>query len=147
MTSKLTLIQKLLKLALGATLVFAGLSHLTFARKEFLAQVPEWVPLDPDLTVIASGIAEISLGLALLLIWKNAHKVGIVVALFFVAVFPGNISQYMRGIDAFGLDSDRARFIRLFFQPVLCLWALYATGAITYLRQKLLSRSSSISEF
>jgi len=45
-----------------------------------------------------------------------------------VAVFPGNVAQYVEGVDAFGLDSDRARLVRLFFQPVLVLWALFAGG-------------------
>ena len=36
------------RIALGAALVFAGTSHLTFARQEFQAQVPGWVPVDDD---------------------------------------------------------------------------------------------------
>ena len=48
-------------------------------------------------------------------------------AAFFVAIFPGNISQYVNGIDAFGLDTERARLVRLFFQPLLVAWALWAT--------------------
>lgn len=55
--------------------------------------------------------------------------VGWITAAFFVAVFPGNIAQYLEGVDAFGLDTDRARLTRLFFQPVLMLWALWSTGA------------------
>ncbi len=52
-----------------------------------------------------------------------------IVAPFFVAIFPGNISQYVNGIEAFGLDSDTARLVRLFFQPLLVVWALWCTGA------------------
>ncbi|GAA3817353.1 DoxX family protein [Cellulomonas soli] len=116
---------------LGLTLLFAGTSHLTTARQEFRAQVPTWVPLDPDVVVVASGIVELTLGLALVLAWRYPWRalVGGVVALFFVAIFPGNISQLVTHTDAFGLDTDTARVVRLFFQPVLVLWALWSTGA------------------
>ncbi|AMB58804.1 DoxX family protein [Microterricola viridarii] len=117
------------RVALGVFLVFAGVSHLTFARQEFTAQVPDWLPASKDAVVLASGAVEISLGLALLLLRKRRVSVGWVVAAFFVAVFPGNISQYVTHSDAFGLDTDRARGIRLLFQPLLVLWALWSTGA------------------
>ena len=119
---------------LGAALLFAGISHLTLARAEFQAQVPNWLPLDADFVVVASGVVEIALGLSLLLAWKYRAWVGLVTALFFVAIFPGNISQWVNQIDAFGLDSDQARFIRLLFQPLLVLWALWASGALRLFR-------------
>jgi uncharacterized membrane protein len=93
----------------------------------FQAQVPTWLPLSPDFVVLASGVVEITLGLALISIQRR-REVGIATALFFIAIFPGNISQYINHIDAFGLDSDRARAIRLLFQPLLVLWALWGTG-------------------
>lgn len=117
------------RLALGAFLVFAGVSHLTFARSEFLAQVPRWVPINPDTVVLVSGVMEISLGGALLVLPGRRVQVGWIVAAFFVAVFPGNISQLTTHTDAFGLDSDRARAVRLLFQPLLVVWALWSTGA------------------
>jgi uncharacterized membrane protein len=126
--------------ALGAALVYAGIGHLTFLRQEFQAQVPVWLPLDPDLVVLASGVVEITLGLGLLSTVRIASYFGIFTALFFIAIFPGNINQYMQGIDAFGLDTDQARLTRLFFQPLLVLWALWSTSAIGVLK-KLLSRS------
>jgi uncharacterized membrane protein len=122
-------VQTALRILLGAFLVFAGASHLTVARAEFLAQVPTWLPVNGDLVVILSGIAEIALGLALIFLVKQRVLVGLAVAAFFVLIFPGNISQYVNRIDAFGLNTDQARFMRLFFQPVLVLWALWATGA------------------
>jgi uncharacterized membrane protein len=122
------------RVLLGAFLTFAGVSHLTVARVEFLAQVPPWVPLDGDLAVILSGMAEIALGLGLILLSKQRVLVGLATAAFFVLIFPGNISQYVNHIDAFGLDTDQARFTRLFFQPVLVMWALWATGAWSALR-------------
>ena len=118
-----------LQLLLGATLIYTGTLHLTTSRIEFQAQVPTWLPLSPDFVVIASGIVEIALGLCLISL-KRRREVGIATALFFVAIFPGNISQFVNGIDAFGLDSDRARAIRLLFQPLLVLWALWSTSAL-----------------
>lgn len=129
-------VQAATRILLGAFLIFAGTSHLTVARAEFLAQVPTWLPVNGDLVVVLSGIAEITLGLALVFLVKQRVLVGLAVAAFFVLIFPGNISQYVNRIDAFGLNTDRARFIRLFFQPVLVAWALWATGAWRALRTK-----------
>jgi len=118
------------QVVLGVVLVSAGVSHLTVSRVEFQAQVPTWLPLDPDFVVISSGIVEILLGLALITLWPLRKRVGLVTALFFVAIFPGNINQLVNGIDAFGLNSDSARATRLLFQPVLVLWALWSTDAL-----------------
>ncbi len=123
------LLRNATQLLLGAALAYAGTTHLTTSRQEFQAQVPNWVPLSADFVVITSGIVEIALGLSLLLLWKYRTHVGFITAAFFIAVFPGNISQYVNGINAFGLDSDRARAIRLLFQPLLVIWALWSTGA------------------
>lgn len=117
------------RLVLGGFLVFAGLSHLFWARAEFQAQVPTWVPLDADFVVLASGVVEVVLGVALIAVRRYRVAVGWIVALFFLAVFPGNISQFITQTDAFGLDTDRARGIRLLFQPLLIVWALWSTGA------------------
>jgi len=132
-TSKL---QKAGRIVLGIFMVLAGIGHLTFQRKEFQAQVPNWVPIDKDVTVLLSGVAEIMLGLALIAYAKQRAKVGILLALFFIAVFPGNVAQYLNHRDAFGLNTDRARLARLFFQPVLIIWALWSSGALTYIRDK-----------
>ncbi|MBB5234868.1 hypothetical protein [Deinococcus budaensis] len=114
---------------LGLALIGAGTGHLTTLRGEFQAQVPEWVPLDKDFVVLASGVVEIGLGAALLALPRQRRTVGWVVAAFFVAIFPGNVSQYLTRTDAFGLNTDQARLTRLFFQPLLVLWALWSTGA------------------
>lgn len=124
------------QLLLGAALTYAGTTHLTSSRQEFQAQVPNWVPFSADFVVIASGIVEIALGLSLLLLWKYRTQLGWITAAFFIAIFPGNISQYVNGIDAFGLDTDRARAIRLLFQPLLVIWALWSTGAWRNYRAK-----------
>lgn len=86
--------------------------------------------------VIASGVVEILLGVALIAIPRLAPTVGVATALFFIAIFPGNISQFINGIDAFGLDTDEARAIRLVFQPLLVLWALWSTGGWALIRHK-----------
>jgi uncharacterized membrane protein len=118
-----------LRWLLGLTLLFAGTSHLTIARSTFQAQVPRWVPLNADLVVVLSGIVEIMLGSSLLLAQRRRTMVGWIVASFFVAIFPGNVHQYVQRIDAFGLNSDTTRLVRLFIHPLLPLWALWATGA------------------
>ncbi|WP_127783623.1 hypothetical protein [Rhodococcus sp. X156] len=117
------------RIALGAVLAFAGVSHLTFAREDFQAQVPGWVPLGEDPVVLLSGLVEIGLGGALIAFGRGRIGVGLLVAAFFVAVFPGNIAQYLDHADAFGLDTDRKRLVRLFFQPLLVAWALWSTAA------------------
>ena len=114
---------------LGGALLLAGISHLTFNREAFQAQVPLWVPLDADFVVLASGVVEIVLGAALVTLSKYRAWVGLVVAAFFIAIFPGNISQFTTGTDSFGLNDDLSRGIRLIFQPLLVLWALWSTGA------------------
>lgn len=86
--------------------------------------------------MLVSGVVELLFGLAMVFLTKYKVYVGIVLAIFFVLVFPGNVHQYQQHIDAFTLNSDTARLIRLFFQPVLILWALWSTGAITALRGK-----------
>ena len=114
--------------ALAAGLTFAGSAHLTFARQEFRAQVPPWVPVDVDAVVLLSGIVEIALGTALAAFPRRRGLVGLVVAVFFVAVFPGNIAQYTNHVDGFGLDTDTKRAVRLLFQPLLVAWALWSCG-------------------
>ncbi len=122
--------RKLLQVLLGLTLCYTGVLHLTSQRLEFQAQVPSWLPLNPDFVVFASGIVEILLGLALITLWKFRKQVGIATAIFFLLIFPGNVWQYLDGIDAFGLNTDTERGVRLLFQPVLVLWALWSTESI-----------------
>jgi uncharacterized membrane protein len=123
--------KKTARILLGINLIFAGISHLSFARKAFRAQVPDWVPLKKDGTVIYSGFAEIALGSALAFTPKKHERdIGKIAAVFFTAVFPGNIAQYTHHRSAFGLNTDDKRLTRLFFQPLLILWALKSTNCI-----------------
>jgi uncharacterized membrane protein len=121
---------------LGFALTFAGIGHLTTSRLEFQAQVPTWLPLDPDFVVVSSGIVEITLGLSLIILFKSAPYVGLITALFFIAIFPGNISQLVTQTDAFGLNTDTARAVRLLFQPLLVVWALWSTNAMRLLKKR-----------
>lgn len=137
----LTRIQNLSRIGLGLMLVTAGIGHLTFARREFQAQVPDWAAelsgQTKDAVVVESGYVEIALGLATVLAQKKRYRVpmGLALAGFFAAVFPGNVQQYTHHRDMPGLDTDTKRFIRLFGQPVLIAWALWSTGALAALRK------------
>lgn len=124
----MSLLRTAARITLGAAMVGAGIAHLTSQRQEFQAQVPNWFPLDEDLTVVSSGVAEIALGVSFIALPRHQRLVGGLLAAFFVVILPGNIAQYVEGTDAFGLDTDRKRLVRLFFQPPLVLWALYGGG-------------------
>lgn len=123
-----TLVRTAGRVLLGLTMVAAGLLHLTSHRHEFQALVPGWFPLGEDLTVVGSGFIEITLGTAFVAMPRHQRFLGAALAVFLVAVFPGNLGQYVERVDAFGLDTDRQRLGRLFFQPLLVLWALWAGG-------------------
>lgn len=133
---KMSLAQNISRYILGIFLTTAGIGHLTWSRTEFLAQVPPWVPVNADLLVLLSGVVEIALGLSLILLFKYRIQVGWIVAAFFVLVFPGNIAQLVEHRNAFGLNSDLARWLRLPFQPILIIVALWSTGAWDSWRKK-----------
>ena len=137
LTSSMKIAQRLPQMVLGFALAYAGVGHLTTSRTEFQAQVPTLLEEYADFVVLASGVVEIALGVGLIALWRYRVQLGWVVAAFFVAVFWGNISQYINHVDAFGLNSDRARLIRLFFQPLLVMWALGSTGAWKSWRSRL----------
>ena len=135
----MAVIKTLLQTLLGVFLLSAGTSHLGSNRIEFLAQVPTWLPLDPDFVVIASGLVEITLGVLLiitaLILKKYRGVIGVITAVFFILIFPGNINQYVNHLDAFGLDTDTKRFIRLFFQPPLVALALWCSDGLRLLKK------------
>lgn len=133
---KTSKIQKFFRILLGVFMITAAIGHFTFQRIDFRAQVPNWIPLSKDLVVLLSGVVEITLGLGMLFLSKHRVKVGIALAVFYILIFPGNIAQYLNGTNAFGLDTNQARLIRLFFQPVLIFLALWSTGAWEVLFKK-----------
>lgn len=134
--SKTNIWQSIFRILLGSFMVYAGTGHLLWLRTEFVAQVPTWLPIDTDFVVLASGVVEILHGLSMIFSGKYKVIAGLALAIFYVLIFPGNISQYINQVDAFGLDTDRARFIRLFFQPVLIIWALWSTGVFCVMFNK-----------
>ena len=127
--------QTIARLALAGFLFVAGTSHLAWNSDAFLAQVPGWVPVSAPLVVFVSGLVEIALALALIALPGRRRQVGWAVAAFFVAIFPGNISQFVTQTDAFGLNSDLARGLRLLFQPALVVWALWSVDELATLRR------------
>ncbi|HNP21870.1 MAG TPA: hypothetical protein PKM63_14050 [Panacibacter sp.] len=131
-----TVLQNIFRILLGAFMILAAIGHLSFQRAEFQAQVPDWIPLNKDFVVIASGIVEMALGLSIIFWKKQRASTGIALAVFYVLIFPGNIAQYINHTNAFGLDTDTKRLVRLCFQPVLIIWALWCTGALTKLTRK-----------
>ena len=137
MQIKTNTLQNIFRIFLGLAMLYIGIGHLTFRRIEFQAQVPAWLTTEEnlmDFVVLASGIVEIIFGV--LMIWggKLKVKIGIALAIFYILIFPGNINQYVNGIDAFNLNTDNKRFLRLLFQPLLVLWALWSTGGIRFLK-------------
>lgn len=128
-THNTTLAQDIGRVILGLFLMAAGTGHLTWARVEFHAQVPPWLPMNADLVVVLSGIVEILLGGSLVFLTACKFRIGWIAALFFILVFPGNIAQLTEHRNAFGLDSDLKRWLRLPFQFVLIFVALWSTGA------------------
>jgi uncharacterized membrane protein len=129
------LLRRVPQIVLGAALLFTGKGHLTTSREAFQAQVPKVFGDYADAVVLISGVVELLLGLGLIVLWKYRVQMGLLAATFFVAVFWGNISQYINHVDAFGLDTDTKRFVRLLFQPALVAWALVSTGSWSTLRK------------
>lgn len=128
--------KNIVRIGMGLAMIAAGIGHLTFLRKTFQAQVPDFVPFSKDFTVLASGVVEIIFGLAMIFGGKRKREVGLILAIFYVLIFPGNIHQYTERLDGFGLDTDAKRLGRLFTQPVLVFLALYSTGGWKLLKRK-----------
>ena len=122
------MLKNLFRIGLGSFLCFTGVAHFVI-RESFLAQVPKFMPA-PDMVIYVSGVFEVLLGLSLIF-WQGYRKqIGWIAAAFFVIIFPGNISQYLTHSSAFGLDTDLSRGLRLLFQPILIIMALYSTDAV-----------------
>ena len=131
-------IQNVFRILLGLIMLYIGIAHLSFRRIEFQSQVPTWLTTDKglmDLVVLISGYIEIAFGILMIVGGKLKVKTGIALGIFYILIFPGNINQYINEIDSLRLDSDNKRLIRLFFQPLLVLWAFWSTGALKYLKQ------------
>jgi uncharacterized membrane protein len=125
-----------IRISLGLAMIFAGIGHLSFVRETFQAQVPDWVPFSKDFVVLASGVVEILFGLAMVFLAKQKKYVGLILAVFYVLIFPGNVHQYTQHLNGFGLNTDAKRLGRLFFQPVLIFLTLYSTDGWKLLKKK-----------
>jgi uncharacterized membrane protein len=141
----MSILRTVSRVALGAAMTGAGITHLTVARQEFRAQVPDWFPVDADAVVLISGVAEVALGASFVALPKHRRTIGTLLAAFFVVIFPGNLAQYLEHTDAFGLDTDAKRLGRLFFQPVLVLWALYGGEVLRHRKRPDVSGAGSSS--
>tara|TARA_B110000977_G_scaffold67487_1_gene91618 strand:- start:2233 stop:2652 length:420 start_codon:yes stop_codon:yes gene_type:complete len=136
---KTTIIQNIFRILLGLIMLYIGIAHLSFKRIEFQAQVPTWLATDEgmmDLVVLISGYIEIAFGILMIIGGKLKVKTGIALGIFYILIFPGNINQYINEIDSLTLDSNHKRLIRLFFQPLLVLWAFWSSGALRYFKNK-----------
>ena len=136
---KTSIVQNIFRILLGLIMLYIGIAHLSFRRIEFQAQVPTWLTTDKDLmdlVVLISGYVEIAFGVLMIFGRKLKVKTGIALGVFYILIFPGNINQYINEIDSLRLDSENKRLIRLFFQPLLVLWAFWSTGALEYLKRK-----------
>ncbi|MEX2533356.1 MAG: hypothetical protein WD360_05280 [Nitriliruptoraceae bacterium] len=122
MGDEMTVMRDIVRVVIAALLVTTGTLHLA-APDVFYAQVPDFLPFRVAI-VYLSGIIEIVLAVGLL--WPRfKRRAAITAALFFVIIFPGNIWQAVAQVDAFGLDTDLRRIVRLAFQPVLILAVLF----------------------
>ena len=136
---KTTIIQNIFRILLGLIMLYIGIAHLSFKRIEFQAQVPTWLATDEgmmDLVVLISGYIEIAFGILMMLGGKLKVKTGIALGIFYILIFPGNINQYINEIDSLTLDSNHKRLIRLFFQPLLVLWAFWSSGVLKHFKNK-----------
>ncbi|GMA32927.1 hypothetical protein [Litorihabitans aurantiacus] len=116
------------QVALGGLMLAAGTAHLRRTRG-YRVVVPRWFPGDPDRVIVASGVVELAIGGALVTVWRQPARawVGVTTAAFLVAVWPGNVSQYLERRDAGPLlDSDLKRLVRLPLQVPLIAGALAA---------------------
>ena len=122
-------VRTIARVVLGVFLGYTGFSAFHLRPQGLPRPSAAWIPLNADFVITASGVVEILLAVGLVALTRWRVPVGCVVALFFVLIFPGNISQFVTHSDAFGLDSDLSRGIRLLFQPLFVVWALWCTGA------------------
>ena len=139
MIIKTNTLQNMIRILLGLTMIYVGIGHLTFLLIDFQAQVPSWLTTRKDLIdliIITSGIIEIILGLLMFVGGKLKVKTGISLAIFNILIFPGNINQYVNEINAFSLNTETSRFLRLLFQPILILLALFSSGGLSFLKNK-----------
>jgi uncharacterized membrane protein len=107
----------------GVLFVLAGVGHFV-APGFYMKIMPPYLPLHRELVLI-SGVAEILLGL-LLLVSKTSWFAAWGLIALLIVVFPANIHVYQHR-ESFPLLSPLAHLLRLPLQGVLILWAFVYT--------------------
>lgn len=114
---------------LGPAFVVAGVLH--FIVPELYVQIVPPIFPAPLALVYLSGLAEIAVGIGLLIPQTRQHAAWATVALL-LAIFPANVYMATHGIVIEGMPgggdpSEFVRWGRLPLQGVLILWALWYT--------------------
>jgi uncharacterized membrane protein len=116
--------------ALAIALILIGTDHWLNPQR-YLSMMPPWIPLHLEL-VLFTGAAEIAGGLGLL-VPRTRRICGLMLALYFVAVFPANVHNALNGLAVEGLpQANWYYWIRLPFQPLAIWWALYAAELLRW---------------
>jgi uncharacterized membrane protein len=99
--------------------------------------LPDVVPWKPE-TVLFTGLCEIAGGLGLL-VPRLRRLAGVMLAIYFVCVFPANIQNALNGgAGLVGLPAAPWYYwVRLAFQPLVIWWALRAAEVIAWPAQVL----------
>jgi uncharacterized membrane protein len=113
------------RIGMAIAMVVAGITHLV-RPLPFLQHLPAWVPA-AELLIFVTGIAEVVLGLALLLPQPWRWRAGIVLAAYLVAVFPANVYVAVAGVDVDGQPDGIYAWLRLPLQVLFVAWALWST--------------------
>ena len=115
--------------ALAAGMAVAGVMHFA-TPLPFVQHLPAIIPMR-EAVIYASGVVEIALGLALLGPSRWRPYVGILLAAFLVAVFPGNLYVAVAGVAVDGQPGGIYPWLRLPFQALFIWLALWSTHAVS----------------
>lgn len=119
-----------MRLAMAIALVFVGTDHWLNPGR-YLPMMPAWVPFHFEV-VLLTGAAEVAGALGLMLP-RFRRLAGLMLAIYFVAVFPANIHNALNGLAVEGLPQAQWYYwIRLLFQPLAIWWALYSAELVRW---------------
>ena len=112
-------VKQVLKYLFGLMFILAGVNH--FLKPEFyLPMMPPYIPAH-ELMVILSGIAEIALGI-MLLIPKISRLAAWGIIALLIAVFPANLHMALHP-EQFPDVPEMGLWIRLPIQGLMIWWA------------------------
>lgn len=115
---------------LAAALIFFGMDHLLTPQR-YLDMIPDFLPFHAEI-VLFTGLCEIAGALGILLP-RTRRLAGIMLAIYFVCVFPANIKNAVEGLAVDGLPTASWYYwVRLLFQPLAIWWALHAAEVICF---------------